>query len=111
MIKRLELLCHFKNCCRNASLHFSDYNEKYFDLFNRSESACTTNPNTGNKLSHVKQDGSVNMVSVSSKPLTSRIARASCSVNLGIDAYHQFMSTLNRKGDVKSVAKLGKDRS
>ena len=109
MIKRLELLCHLKKCYRNASTRFSDYNDKYFELFNRDKSACTTSPNLCNKLSHVKQDGSVNMVSVSSKPVTSRIAKASCLVNLGVDAYDQYMSAVNRKGDVKSVATLGND--
>ena len=107
MIKIPLKSCHLKpfyNFIRHQS---SNYNRAYFELFNKSQTD-SGDTHTLKEFSHVKSDGTVNMVGTISKPITSRVAEASCSVNLGKYAYQQFKCNVNKKGDVASVAKIGK---
>ena len=107
MIKIPLKSCHLKpfyNFIRHQS---SNYNRAYFELFNKSQTD-SGDTHTLKEFSHVKSDGTVNMVGTISKPITSRVAEASCSVNLGEYAYQQFKCNVNKKGDVASVAKIGK---
>ncbi|GLJ26507.1 hypothetical protein SUGI_0512560 [Cryptomeria japonica] len=57
-------------------------------------------------LSHVDAHGKANMVDVSDKPDTKRMAIASCKVLLGEKAFQLVVSNQISKGDVLNVAKI-----
>ncbi|KAH9311746.1 hypothetical protein KI387_026781, partial [Taxus chinensis] len=57
-------------------------------------------------LSHVDAHGQANMVDVSEKPGTKRMAIASCKVLLGENAFRLVVANEIAKGDVLNVAKI-----
>jgi len=59
-----------------------------------------------NKLSHVDSDGKINMVDVSGKGITERIASASATVNLRNKIYQAVKKNTIAKGDVLTSAKI-----
>jgi cyclic pyranopterin phosphate synthase len=59
-----------------------------------------------NKLSHVDSDGKINMVDVSGKSITERIASASVTVVLGKKIFQAVKQNTVAKGDVLTSAKL-----
>lgn len=60
----------------------------------------------GHALSHVDTHGKANMVDVSEKPGSKRMAVASCKVLLGENAFRLVAANQIAKGDVLSVAKI-----
>lgn len=60
----------------------------------------------GHTLSHVDTHGKANMVDVSEKPGSKRMAVASCKVLLGENAFRLVAANQIAKGDVLSVAKI-----
>ena len=58
------------------------------------------------KLTHVAQNGELNMVNVYKKTPTHRTSVSSCIVHLGPEAYKQVHENTLKKGDVISVAKI-----
>jgi len=58
------------------------------------------------KLTHVNEKGEANMVDVSEKEITERIASASGQIKLNKLAIEQIISDLNKKGDVLGVARI-----
>jgi cyclic pyranopterin phosphate synthase len=59
-----------------------------------------------NKLTHVNQNGQANMVDVSQKALTLRIAKASGFVRMNQETLNLVKANQIQKGDVLSVAKI-----
>jgi cyclic pyranopterin monophosphate synthase len=60
------------------------------------------------KLSHIDQDGQLNMVDVGHKPATLRIAKATCRVAMPEEVYHQLAANAHRsaKGQIMDTAIL-----
>lgn len=59
-----------------------------------------------NKLSHIDEHGQANMVDISNKQVTQRIASAEGFVSLSSDAIAQIQGNQIAKGDVFSVARI-----
>ena len=59
-----------------------------------------------NKLSHIDSDGKINMVDVSGKGITERIASASATVILGKKIFQAVKQNTVAKGDVLVTAKI-----
>ena len=60
-----------------------------------------------NSLSHVDKNGKINMVDVSPKDVTERIAVASGKISMSKEAFNLVKNNnLNKKGDVISTAKV-----
>ncbi len=59
-----------------------------------------------NKLSHVDSKGKINMVDVSGKEITQRIAAASSTVVLGKKVFNAVKQNIVSKGDVLAAAKI-----
>jgi cyclic pyranopterin monophosphate synthase len=60
------------------------------------------------KLSHIDQDGQLNMVDVGHKPATLRTAKAMCKVEMPEEIYHQLAANAHRsaKGQIMDTAIL-----
>ncbi|MFC2098777.1 cyclic pyranopterin monophosphate synthase MoaC [Bacteroidota bacterium] len=58
------------------------------------------------KLSHLNQEGEINMVDISGKPDQQRIARASGFISLSPETIEQVKQNSLKKGDVLSVARI-----
>ncbi|MBF7074521.1 cyclic pyranopterin monophosphate synthase MoaC [Glaciecola sp. MH2013] len=58
------------------------------------------------KLSHVDQSGSANMVDVSDKQVTKRVAIAEGFIYMSDETIRQVLDNKNAKGDVISVARV-----
>lgn len=58
------------------------------------------------RLTHTDAEGRASMVDVSSKPVTTRVARAECRIFLGKEAYELVEANNISKGDVITVAQL-----
>jgi cyclic pyranopterin phosphate synthase len=58
------------------------------------------------RLSHVASDGSARMVDVSTKPDTSRMARATGSIRMSQEAFDAIQANSVSKGDVLGVARV-----
>jgi cyclic pyranopterin phosphate synthase len=58
------------------------------------------------KLSHLDQAGAANMVDVSAKPETVRVARAEGRVLMSAEAYRALIAGDAKKGDVLGTARL-----
>ena len=65
-----------------------------------------TGPSETQELSHVKSDGSLQMVDVGLKQETRRVAVASCCVKLCQQAFKAVQTNTVKKGDVLTTAKL-----
>jgi cyclic pyranopterin phosphate synthase len=61
---------------------------------------------TKNTLSHVDQKGNANMVDVTDKAVTKRVAIAEGFIYLNDEAMAQVQDNTNAKGDVLSVARI-----
>ena len=59
-----------------------------------------------NKLSHVDSKGKINMVDVSAKGITERIAAASATVILGKKVFNAVKQNTVSKGDVLTAARI-----
>ncbi|MCD6420322.1 MAG: cyclic pyranopterin monophosphate synthase MoaC [Synergistetes bacterium] len=57
-------------------------------------------------LTHVKEDGSANMVDVSGKAITHREAMAECKVVVGEPLYSMILENTLKKGDVIGVSRI-----
>ncbi len=57
-------------------------------------------------LTHVKEDGSANMVDVSGKAITHREAMAECKVIVGEPLYSMILENTLKKGDVIGVSRI-----
>ncbi|KAK9076361.1 hypothetical protein SSX86_004695 [Deinandra increscens subsp. villosa] len=71
-----------------------------------SESLSIENTKTETKLTHVSVKGDAQMVDVSHKDISKRVAIASCKVILGKKVYDLVSANQVAKGDVLSVAKI-----
>jgi len=58
------------------------------------------------ELTHVKEDGSANMVDISGKGVTHREAVAECRVLVGEPLYSMILDNALKKGDVIAVARI-----
>lgn len=59
-----------------------------------------------NKLSHVDSDGKINMIDVSGKSITERIASASATISLGKKIFRAVKQNTVEKGDILAAAKI-----
>lgn len=59
-----------------------------------------------NKLSHVDENGKANMVDVSDKDVTKRIAKASGKISVSSDVISAIKDNQVKKGDVFSTARI-----
>ena len=59
-----------------------------------------------NEFTHFNEEGRAKMVDVSDKEVSTRIARASCSVEVTEDIYKAITEDKIKKGDVLSVAQI-----
>ena len=59
-----------------------------------------------NKLSHVDENGKANMVDVSDKEVTKRIAKASGKISVSSDVISAIKDNQVKKGDVFSTARI-----
>ncbi len=71
-----------------------------------SKSEAPDAPNTANTLSHIDENGQANMVDVSNKKITQRIARAEGFVSMLPEVIEQIQQNQIAKGDVFSVARI-----
>ena len=58
------------------------------------------------KNNHINQTGDLHMIDISSKDVTTRIARAHGSIILNNDAFESVVSMNNKKGDVLNTARI-----
>ncbi len=58
------------------------------------------------KNNHINQTGDLHMIDISSKDVTTRIARARGSIILNNDAFESVLSMNNKKGDVLNTARI-----
>ena len=58
------------------------------------------------KNNHINQTGDLHMIDISSKDVTTRIARARGSIILNNDAFESVVSMNNKKGDVLNTARI-----
>ena len=58
------------------------------------------------KNNHINQTGDLHMIDISSKDVTTRIARARGSIILNKDAFESVVSMNNKKGDVLNTARI-----
>lgn len=58
------------------------------------------------QFSHLNQQGEANMVDVTDKPTTSRLARARCTVWMSPECFTQLATQQLSKGDVLSVSRI-----
>jgi cyclic pyranopterin phosphate synthase len=59
-----------------------------------------------NKLTHLDQDGAVNMVDVSGKEVTERIAIATARIDMQPQTLRMIAEGTHKKGDVLAVARI-----
>ncbi|KAE8442333.1 hypothetical protein EG329_003466 [Mollisiaceae sp. DMI_Dod_QoI] len=79
---------------------------KHIRLYSSSKSSSSTKP-PAPKLTHLSSTGGAHMVSISSKPPTSRLATAVCSVHFSNPVPLPLIrSNSMKKGDVLSVARI-----
>lgn len=57
-------------------------------------------------FSHLNSKGEANMVDVSDKETTTRVASAQGKITMSADAFKQLTSGVNKKGDVFAVARI-----
>ncbi|ETR74307.1 MAG: Molybdenum cofactor biosynthesis protein C [Candidatus Magnetoglobus multicellularis str. Araruama] len=62
--------------------------------------------NENKQLSHVDSDGAVRMVDVSNKPVTTRVAIASCIIRMSQDTFNMILQEKASKGNVLETARL-----
>ena len=58
------------------------------------------------KNNHINQSGDLHMIDISSKDVTTRIARARGSIILNNDAFESVITMNNKKGDVLNTARI-----
>ena len=58
------------------------------------------------KNNHINQTGDLHMIDISSKDVTTRIARARGSIILNNDAFESVVTMNNKKGDVLNTARI-----
>ena len=58
------------------------------------------------KNNHINQTGDLHMIDISSKDVTTRIARARGSIILNNDAFESVITMNNKKGDVLNTARI-----
>jgi len=58
------------------------------------------------KNNHINQTGDLHMIDISSKDVTTRIARARGSIILNNDAFESVVSMNNKKGDALNTARI-----
>ena len=58
------------------------------------------------KNNHINQTGDLHMINISSKDVTTRIARARGSIILNNDAFESVITMNNKKGDVLNTARI-----
>jgi cyclic pyranopterin phosphate synthase len=66
----------------------------------------STDDRTAPRLSHVAADGTARMVDVSAKPDTARMARATGSIRMTVEAFDAIVGNTVAKGDVLGVARV-----
>ena len=59
-----------------------------------------------NKLTHLDEQGNANMVDVSAKAITTRIAQASAIVSMQTECFELIVQGGHKKGDVLTVARI-----